>query len=45
MIVVGTGTWSQDVNDAADNPLQDKNVMYSLHFYAGTHGQALRDKA
>lgn len=45
IIIVGTGTWSQDVNDAADNQLKDANVMYSLHFYAGTHGQSLRDKA
>lgn len=45
IIIVGTGTWSQDVNDAADDQLQDANVMYALHFYAGTHGQFLRDKA
>ncbi|WP_338444447.1 cellulase family glycosylhydrolase [Bacillus spizizenii] len=45
IIIVGTGTWSQDVNDAADNQLKDANVMYALHFYAGTHGQFLRDKA
>ncbi|MEC2103431.1 cellulase family glycosylhydrolase [Bacillus licheniformis] len=45
IVIVGTGTWSQDVNDAADNQLKDGNVMYALHFYAGTHGQSLRDKA
>ncbi|MCY8028462.1 cellulase family glycosylhydrolase [Bacillus inaquosorum] len=45
LIIVGTGTWSQDVNDAADDQLKDANVMYALHFYAGTHGQFLRDKA
>jgi aryl-phospho-beta-D-glucosidase BglC (GH1 family) len=27
-IIVGTGTWSQDVNDAADDQLKDANVMY-----------------
>jgi len=31
------------VNEPADNPLPDKNTAYSLHFYAGTHGQELRD--
>ncbi|MDI5789026.1 hypothetical protein PO124_13195 [Bacillus licheniformis] len=31
-MIVGTGTWSQDVNDAADNQLKDGNVMYALHF-------------
>lgn len=45
IIIVGTGTWSQDVNDAADDQLKDANAMYALHFYAGTHGQFLRDKA
>ncbi|NEU28887.1 cellulase family glycosylhydrolase [Paenibacillus polymyxa] len=44
IIIVGTGTWSQDVQDAADHPLPDKNTMYTVHFYAGTHGQSLRDR-
>nr|6GJF_A Chain A, ENDOGLUCANASE [synthetic construct]6GJF_B Chain B, ENDOGLUCANASE [synthetic construct]6GJF_C Chain C, ENDOGLUCANASE [synthetic construct]6GJF_D Chain D, ENDOGLUCANASE [synthetic construct]6GJF_E Chain E, ENDOGLUCANASE [synthetic construct]6GJF_F Chain F, ENDOGLUCANASE [synthetic construct] len=44
IIIVGTPTWSQDVHDAADNPLPYSNIMYALHFYAGTHGQSLRDK-
>jgi aryl-phospho-beta-D-glucosidase BglC (GH1 family) len=44
VVLVGTGTWSQDIHQAADNPLQDPNVMYTLHFYAGTHGQELRDR-
>lgn len=45
IIVVGTPTWSQDVDAAAKKPLKGKNIMYTLHFYAGTHGQWLRDKA
>ncbi len=46
LVVVGTPTWSQDVDAAANDPLSDKtNVAYTLHFYAGTHGQYLRDKA
>jgi endoglucanase len=44
LILVGTGTWSQDVHHAADHPLDDTNVMYTAHFYAGTHGEELRDK-
>jgi endoglucanase len=43
LIIAGTRQWSQLVNEAADNPLPDKNTAYSLHFYAGTHGQELRD--
>ena len=29
---------------AADSPLSGANIMYTLHFYAGSHGQNLRDK-
>lgn len=43
VIIVGTGSWSQDLPDAADNPLAFDNVMYTCHFYAGSHGQELRD--
>lgn len=45
LIVVGSPHWSQDVDIAAEDPLKDANVAYSLHFYAGTHKQGLRDKA
>jgi endoglucanase len=45
LIVVGTPTWSQDVDLAAADPIQGKNIVYTLHFYAGTHKQSLRDKA
>ncbi|OJH40038.1 glycoside hydrolase [Cystobacter ferrugineus] len=46
LVVVGTPTWSQDVDVAASNPItQYPNVAYTLHFYAGTHKQGLRDKA
>lgn len=46
LIVVGTPTWSQDVDQAANNRITSaSNIAYSLHFYAGTHGQSLRDKA
>jgi endoglucanase len=46
LVVVGSPTWSQDVDVAAADPITtDTNVAYSLHFYAGTHGQSLRDKA
>jgi endoglucanase len=46
LIVVGTSTWSQDVDIAARAPLVGyENIAYALHFYAGTHGAALRTKA
>lgn len=46
LIVVGTPTWSQDVDAAANDPITGHdNIAYTLHFYAGTHTQHLRDKA
>ena len=45
LVVAGTQTWSQDVDKAADDPLRFPNVAYTLHFYATSHGQPLRDKA
>ena len=37
VIIVGTDTWSQDVRAAAEAPLNFTNVLYALHFYAGTN--------
>lgn len=45
LIIVGTPTWSQDVDVASRDPIAGTNIAYTLHFYAGTHGQSLRDKA
>lgn len=45
IIIVGSPTWSQDVDIAAGHPLKEKNIMYSLHFYAATHKEGLRQKA
>ena len=45
VILVGTNTWSQDVDQVATDPLKYDNIMYSLHFYAGTHKEQLRLKA
>jgi endoglucanase len=45
LVVAGTRSWSQDVDEAAADPLPFTNVAYTLHFYAGTHRQGLRDKA
>ena len=45
IIVVGTPTWSQDVDIAAGNPIEEyDNIMYTLHFYASTHKDDLRKK-
>ena len=44
IILCGTNTWSQDVDDVAKKPLSDSNVMYNLHFYASTHYDNIKDK-
>ena len=45
IIIVGTPTWSQDVDSVINNKIDDKNTMYALHFYSGTHKDDLRNKA
>lgn len=46
IILVGTPRWDQEVDKAAADPLQGQtNIMYTLHFYAATHKQYLRDIA
>ena len=45
LIIVGTPTWSQDVDSVIGNKVNDNNTMYALHFYSGTHKEYLRDKA
>ena len=44
VILIGSPTWSQDIHQAAADPVVGENLMYTLHFYAGTHGQALRER-
>jgi len=44
VIVIGTPTWSQDVDAVAQSPLKGKNLMYALHFYAGTHKEWNQEK-
>jgi aryl-phospho-beta-D-glucosidase BglC (GH1 family) len=45
VIVLGTPQWSQRVGDAAADPLDGDNLMYTLHFYACTHTDWLRQDA
>lgn len=43
-IIAGTRSWTQDVDEAAADPLRYDNVAYALHYYAATHKDALRRK-
>ncbi|RYY61642.1 MAG: glycoside hydrolase family 5 protein [Chitinophagaceae bacterium] len=45
IILVGSPHWDQDIHIVADDPLQGyTNIMYTVHFYAATHKQQLRDR-
>jgi len=45
IILVGSPKWDQDIQLPADDPIKGySNLMYSMHFYAGTHKQWLRDR-
>ncbi len=45
IIIVGTPTWSQEVDKAAVDPIEGyDNIMYTLHFYAASHTDWLRDR-
>lgn len=46
IILVGSPHWDQDIHLVANDPIQGyDNIMYTLHFYAATHKQFLRDRA
>ena len=45
IILVGSPRWDQDVHLPASDPILGfTNIMYTMHFYAGTHKQWLRDR-
>lgn len=37
LVIVGSPNWSQRPDLAADNPINDNNTIYTIHFYSGTH--------
>ncbi len=45
LIICGTRNWSQNVDDVIDHKIDDKNVAYTLHYYAATHKEDLRNVA
>jgi endoglucanase len=45
IILVGCPHWDQDINLPAEDPITGySNIMYTMHFYAATHGKELRDR-
>lgn len=45
IIILGSRSWSQDVDEPAANPVRGTNLAYALHFYAITHRNSYRAKA
>lgn len=45
IILIGSPQWDQAVHLPAADPIKGyENLMYTMHFYAGTHKQWLRDR-
>lgn len=44
VILVGNPQWCQDLDSVINDRLNFENIMYTCHFYAGTHTQWLRDR-
>jgi endoglucanase len=45
IILVGSPRWDQEIDSVAANPIKGQsNIMYTMHFYAGTHKKWLRDR-
>ncbi len=45
IILVGSPHWCQDLHLVADDPIVGHtNLMYTMHFYAASHKQFLRDR-
>jgi endoglucanase len=45
IILVGCPKWDQEILQPANDPIKGyDNLMYTMHFYAGTHKQWLRDR-
>lgn len=45
IILVGSPRWDQEVQLPVADPIKGQtNLMYTMHFYAGTHKQWLRDR-
>ncbi len=47
LILVGSPHWDQDIHLVADDPItgpEAENILYTVHFYAATHGEFLRER-
>lgn len=44
LIILGTRFWSQAVHGASLSPVIGENLAYTIHFYAATHRETIRDQ-
>ena len=44
LIIVGLANWCKDISSAKNNLLEDKNIIYSVHFYAGAQNNQLKEE-
>ncbi len=45
IILVGSPSWNQDLDLVAADPIKGfDNIMYTMHFYAATHGEYIRTR-
>ena len=44
LVIVGTPDFDRDLRPVGRAPLEFENIMYALHFYAGSENGVLRDK-
>lgn len=45
VVLIGTPTWCQEIDKPQKDPVSGyDNIMYTLHFYAATHKENLRNK-
>lgn len=45
IVILGSRQWSQRVDEAAADPVQGTNLMYTVHFYACDHRDQQRSEA
>jgi endoglucanase len=44
LVICGTRSWDEQVSLAASAPVSATNIAYTIHFYAASMGQLLRDE-
>lgn len=44
LVIVGTNTWSQDIDEVIGSQVDDSRVLYAMHFYVSTHKDDLRNR-